>query len=122
MLYLQLKSDKMIKNIILLVVLVLASSYFLPWWSTAIVAFLWGLILNPDLKQGALILFFTLFAIWIGVALYLNFNNNALLSQKMAEILKVGSSWVLIFITGIIGGLVGLLPGMAGIFLRKLIS
>jgi len=40
----------------------------------------------------------------------------------MAEILKVGSSWVLILITGIIGGLVGLLPGLAGIFLRKLIS
>lgn len=121
MLYLQLKSDKMIKNILLLVVLVLTSSYFLPWWSTAIVAFLWGLIINPELKQGALILFFTLFAIWIGVALYLNFTNNALLSQKMAEILKVGSPWVLVLITGIIGGLVGLLPGIAGIYLRKLI-
>lgn len=120
MLYLQLNSNKMVKNIILLVAFVLITSYFLPWWSTAIVAFLWGLIINPNSKQGALILFFTLFFIWVGVALYLNLNNNELMSQRMAEILKVGSPWVLILITGMIGGLVGLLPGMAGIFLRKL--
>jgi hypothetical protein len=120
MLYLQLNSNKMVKNIILLVAFVLITSYFFPWWSTAIVAFLWGLIINPNSKQGALILFFTLFFIWVGVALYLNLNNNELMSQRMAEILKVGSPWVLILITGMIGGLVGLLPGMAGIFLRKL--
>jgi hypothetical protein len=116
--YLQLNLKSMIKQLFFLLSTVILSSLFLPWWTTSVIAFLWGFIFKPGIKQGALLLFLSLFALWAGVALFLNLNNHALLSQRMADVLKLGSPSVLILVTGLMGGLIALLPGLAGIYLR----
>jgi hypothetical protein len=102
----------------LLAVLVLVGALilniFLPWWSIAIP----GLILGYQFKlkpiPSFLWGFHGVFFLWAGQALYFHIANSGILSSRIAEMLGVGSPWIVIFVTGVLGGLVSGLATMTG--------
>lgn len=92
---------------------------FLPWWSIALpgligayqfkvkpgMAFVWG--------------FLAVFVAWGGHAIYLHLQNDGILSQRIADMLSVGSPWVVILATALVGGLVSGLAALTGSLLNS---
>lgn len=87
---------------------------FLPWWSIMVSAFLTSVFIS--LKNSAIFFVpFTAIAIlWMVHAFYLSSGNNFILAKKIAVLLPLqGNPYLLMIVTGIIGGLAA---GFAGVF------
>lgn len=102
----------------LLVISLLAFVFelFLPWWSIAFAAVIGGYFLNSNVNFLAGFLGIAL--LWIAYSLIISSNATAPLADRVAAILFVNKT-LLIIITGIIGGLVGGFAAMAGGALKK---
>ncbi len=108
----------------LLALLILITAFLinliLPWWSIAIP----GLVFGYQFKKISWVSFgwgfLAVFVLWGGQALYIHFANERILSTRIAEMLGVGSSYLVILITGVLGGLVSGLATLTGsLFNRK---
>lgn len=92
----------------------------LPWWSFVFTSFLVAMAVHQKVGKAFLSGFLGLFLLWSILALLKDFANEHLLSIKVAKILPLGGSyWILIFITGLIGGLVSGLAAISGSTARK---
>jgi hypothetical protein len=88
---------------------------FLPWWSIAIVAFIVALLMKQFIGRSFLAGFLGIFLLWTIVALWIDLKNESILSHKIAQIFPLGgSSFLLILVTAVIGGLVGGFAAMSG--------
>jgi hypothetical protein len=64
--------------------------------------------------------FLGIFLLWAGLAWWIDMKNEGILSKKIAELLPLGgSSLLLILVTAFIGALVGGFGAMTGSFLRS---
>lgn len=111
---------KFIIVVLLTALLGYAAPLYFTWWSFAVCSFVIALFIH----QKPLVAFFTaflgLFLLWGIMAVIIDNANNHLLSQKIAEVLPLkGSSVLLILITALIGGLVSGFAGLAASFARK---
>lgn len=90
-----------------------------PWWSVAIVAFAVALFIKQRYGLGFLSGFLGVFLCWGILAFWIDVKNNHILSQKMAQVLPLGgSSVVLILVTALVGAVVGGFAAMSGSSLR----
>ena len=97
----------------------IAGLYF-PWWSIAIIAFLVALLVHQRAGMSFASGFSALLLLWSGLASWINTENENILSARIGELLGIGNNpFLLILITGVIGGLVGGLGAMSGSFLRS---
>ena len=95
---------------------------YLPWWGIAIAAFLVSAAVPQKPAFSFLSGFLGVFLLWEVLAWWIDNKNNGILSQKIASVLPLGgSSVLLIVITSIIGGLVGGFAALAGTYMRRLI-
>ena len=93
---------------------------FFPWWSLAIVAFLVALLIHQQSGKAFLSGFLGVFLLWAGLAWWIDIKNDGYLSKKIAELLPLGgSSVMLIFVTALVGALVAGFGAMTGSFLRS---
>ena len=105
--------------ILLTAVLAFIAGLFLPWWSVAIVAFLVAILIPQNLVSAFVTGLLGIFILWALVAFWIDIKNNSILSQKISELMKIGgSSVLLIFITALVGGLVGGFAAMTGSSLK----
>lgn len=99
---------KFFVTIVLIVLLSFLSGLYLPWWGFALAACLVGALIQQRPWLAFLAGFLGLFLLWGGLAFFIDSANNSLLSAKIAQILPLsGSSILLILVTGFVGGLVG---------------
>lgn len=102
----------------ILLILLIITGYLinivLPWWGIAITGLILGFQMKP--KPGAAFGygFLALFLLWGGQALYIHFANDGILSTRIAEMLGVGSPYLVVLITGVLGGLVSGLAVLSG--------
>lgn len=88
---------------------------FLPWWSIAIVAFAVALLVQQNPGRGFLSGFLGIFLLWGILALWIDVQNDGVLSRQIAKLLPLGgSSILLILVTGLVGALVGGFAAMTG--------
>lgn len=107
-------------SIVLVALLGFAAPLYLPWWSFAITSFLVLFFLRQSPGKSFVAGFTGLFALWAGNAAWIDIANNHLLSQKVATILPLGSSYILlILITALIGGLVSGFASLTAAYLGK---
>ncbi len=107
----------------LLTLLILITAFLLnlilPWWSIALP----GLIFGYQFKKSGWTSFgwgfLALFILWGGQALYIHFANEGILSTRIAAMLGVGSPYLVILITGVLGGLVSGLATLTGSLFKK---
>ncbi len=111
---------KLILAVLLITLLSFAGGLYLPWWSIAIASFI-SLLLIPMKSWKAFLAGFTgVFIFWAFLAWWIDLKNEHLLSGKIAEILPLGgSSFAIILVTAVIGGLVGGFAALTAGFLRK---
>ncbi|RNC83862.1 MAG: hypothetical protein ED557_08815 [Balneola sp.] len=91
---------------LLIIILAFILNLFLPWWSIAIPGILFGYIFKKKALASFGWGFLALFILWSGQALFIHFMNDGILSTRIANMLGVGSPYLVILITGVLGGLV----------------
>jgi len=111
---------KFIVAIVLTALLAFISGLFLPWWGIAITSLLVAVLVHQKAGKAFLSGLLGVFILWAGLAWWIDMKNNGVLSKKIASVLPLGgSSLVLILVTGLIGGLVAGMAAMSGSFLRS---
>jgi len=104
---------------ILTALLAFISGLFLPWWGIAITSLLVAVLVHQKAGKAFLAGLAGVFILWAGLAWWIDMKNNGILSKKIAGILPLGgSSIVLILVTGLVGGLVAGFAAMSGSYLR----
>jgi hypothetical protein len=97
----------------------IAGLYF-PWWSLALVAFLVAILIHQFPWKAFLSGFLGLFILWGGLAFWIDLRNDHILSKRVAELMKLGSSsFAIIIVTAFIGALVAGLAALSGSYLRS---
>jgi hypothetical protein len=105
---------KNIVNFIATILIALILSQFLPWWSVMVASFITGLLIS--LKQSAVFFvpFLAIALLWMIHAYWLGSANDFILAKKIAILLPLGgNAYLLILVSGIIGGISA---GISGIF------
>ncbi len=103
-----------ILNFVATVVLAIVFSFFLPWWSVMLAAFITAAMFS--LKRAAVffIPFLAVFVFWAINSFLLANANDFTLAKKIAILLPLGGNpYMLMLVTGTVGGLAG---GIAGTF------
>ncbi|MFK7950111.1 MAG: hypothetical protein AB8G11_21145 [Saprospiraceae bacterium] len=94
---------------------------FFPWWSVVILAFIIGFLLKVEGWQAFLAGFVGMMGLWMGYATFMDYQNGAILSEKVAQLFQLSQSNYLIYITGFIGGLLGGMGALTGRYFRDVI-
>ncbi len=113
---------KYVLSIVVTALMAFVSGLYLPWWGIAIAAFLVSAAIPQKPTFSFLSGFLGVFLLWEVLAWWIDNKNNGILSQKVAALLGLGNSSVLlIVITSIVGALVAGFAALAGTYLRRLI-
>lgn len=107
---------------LLILILTLICSYFLPWWFAAAIAF--GVAFFMAKKPGITFLagFAAVFVAWAILALLKSLPNNNMLADRVAHLFQLPNWILLLLVTSVIGGLVGGLAALSGALLKKAIK
>ncbi len=110
---------KFLIALLLTALLSFVGGLWLPWWEIAGASFIVSVIIPQNSRKCFFAGFVGIFLEWGILSWWIDFKNNSILSQKIAQILPLGgSSYLLIFTTAIIGGIVGGLSALAASYLR----
>ncbi len=111
---------KFIISLILTALLSFAACLFLPWWSIAIAAFVVAALIPQNPGVSFVTGFLAVLLLWGGLSFWISNNNEHILAHKISLlILKMDSPYVLILVTGLIGGIIAGLAALSGSFLRR---
>ena len=106
--------NKKIINFVLTLVLAYILGLFLPWWSVMISALITAFLIPLKKSSVFFIPFLAIALLWIIQSWLLSSVNDYTLAKKIAILLPLGGNqFLLIIVTGIIGGLAA---GIAAIF------
>ena len=110
-------------SVLLTALLSFATCLFLPWWVIAVTGFVVAFAIPQKAGIAFLAGFVALFFLWAGLSFYMSATNNHLLAHKISLLfIKVDNPFLLIIITGVIGGLVAGFGSLTGRLSRKLFT
>ena len=110
---------KIFVSIILTAILAFIAGLYLPWWSIAVASFLSALLIPQYAGRAFLSGFLGVFILWALLAWWIDLKNEGILSKKIALVLPLGgSSILLILVTALVGALVAGFAAMSGSYLR----
>lgn len=110
-------------NFIVTLLVALILSQFLPWWSIMVAGFVTGLFFS--LKKAAVFVvpFLAIFLFWSVYAYVVAAENDFILSKKVSELFSLGGNpFVLMLVTGVVGGLAAGLAAILGKQLSTLVN
>jgi hypothetical protein len=112
-----------LKLFLLIIILGIIAQLFLPWWSVTPIAFVLAFWLGQR-GWGAFLAGFAGIGLgWLGMAAWLNTQNGGHFSHRVAELIPLGGNgWLLVLVTAILGGLVGGIAALAGVWLRLAVA
>ena len=107
--------SKNIKNFIMTIAFAAILSSMLPWWSVMIAAVLSGLFMPLKKTAVFFIPFLAIAIFWIIYCFVLSSTNAFILAKKISELLLLGGNpYLLILLSGILGGLAAGISGILG--------
>ena len=111
---------KFLVALLLTALLSFIAGLYLPWWGIVIAAFLSALLIYQNAGSAFLSGFLGLFLLWSGLSFWIDAKNESIFSAKIGALLGIGNNpFLLILITGLVGGLVAGFAAMTGSFLRS---
>src|ERR1700753_2573984 len=100
---------------LIILALSFAASYFLPWWSIALIAFIAAIILKTRPGKAFWSGFGGVFVAWTILALMKSIPNDNILAGRVVQLFPLPHNWIwVLLVTGIIGGLVGGMAALSG--------
>jgi hypothetical protein len=111
------------KLFLLILIVAAAAQLVLPWWIIMPVAFALAIGLGRA-GWGAFLAGFAGIGLgWLVLASWLNIQNDGHLSHRVAELIPLGGNgWLLVLVTAVLGGLVGGVAALAGVWLRQALA
>lgn len=106
---------------IIILVLTLIAGYITPWWAAAIIAFVAALYAGKKPAQAFWSGFGAVFIVWVVLALFKSIPNNHILASRVATLFHLPHWSLLLFVTALIGGLVGGMSALSGFLVRRLV-
>ncbi|WP_436517044.1 hypothetical protein [Ekhidna sp. To15] len=111
---------KLIVRLIIIGALTYFLSPFATWWFGMIVAFV-VCYASPSSGLNAFVAgFLGVGLVWMGHAWNIDVQNESAFSNTVAEIMQIGDPILLVFATGLIGGLAGGFASLSGTTFRQL--
>ena len=108
-------------SILLTALLSFVACLFLPWWVIAIVGFIVAIVVPLKPSLSFLSGFVALFLLWTLLSFFISRANGHILAHKVSMlILKADNPFLLMLVTGIIGGLVAGLGSLSGRLFKNL--
>lgn len=105
---------KNFSNFLVTLILAFVLAQFLPWWSVMLAAFMSAISISLKKIAVFFVPFMAIAIFWIVYAFWLSSSNDFVLANKIAVLLPLqGKPYLLILITGLIGGLSA---GIAALF------
>jgi len=108
-----------------LIILILSfiSSYLLPWWAGAVIAFLAAFFIGKPSGKAFFSGFGATFVLWVILALMKSIPNDNMLASRVIQLFPLPHQWILLLlITALIGGLVGGMAALSGVLTKKAFS
>jgi NADH:ubiquinone oxidoreductase subunit 2 (subunit N) len=90
------------------------------WWWVMAVPFLYGLVFGRSARRSFRTGALSAGLLWLGAAIYFHFTGSALIARRMAMMMKLGSSWLMVAVAGLLAGLAAGFAGLAGYSIRAL--
>lgn len=107
-------------RILLIATLTTVAQHALPWWSCLIVAFLVELILGKERATTFFSGFYGVAIPWMLLAAYIDHMSDSILSVQILKLFNAPPyGFVMIIITGFLGGLYGGLSSVVGGWTRQ---
>lgn len=104
----------------IIVAAIVLHQIFLPWWGLAIACLLAGYLTAPMGRSAFLAAFSAAFLTWSLYALYLDLQNDEILSSRMIQLFPLPDvPLLLVPITGLLGGVVGGFACKSGDLFRR---
>lgn len=94
----------------------------LPWWSIALIAAILSFALNIRISASFWLGFLAVALLWGGYAGILSAANEGILAARIGKLLGGLNGTVLIFVTGLLGGIFGGLGALTGSLGRGLLK
>src|SRR5438067_1198759 len=104
---------------IIILILSLIAGFITPWWAAAIIAFVAALYAGKKPGQSFWSGFIAVFVVWVVLILFKSIPNNHVLASRVAVLFHLPGWAVLIFATGLIGGLVGGMSALSGLMVKR---
>jgi hypothetical protein len=105
---------------ILILVLAAAAQLDAPWWCLTVVTFGVGLAIAPSGRAAFWAGFVGAALSWLLPAVWLAYQNQALLAHRLAQLLPLGGSVsALVIVASLVAGLAGGCAALAGTWLRQ---
>jgi len=82
-------------------------NFFLPWWSALLPAFFIGAWLPEHSFSAFITGFLAVGLAWGGQALFIHIANDGILSTRVADMMQVGSPYMILLFTFSIGAVIG---------------
>lgn len=94
---------------------------FLPWWSLAIAAFACSFFLGKRAAASFSAGLLGCGLVWLLMALYVHFTKGDIMTDRIAMLLNLPSSWILFASVFLISGIVGGLAALSGYYLKAIL-
>ena len=110
--------NRRLLNTIITVVLAYLLSLVFPWWSVMLAAFIASVLI--PLKKSSVFFspFLAIFLLWVILSYSMGKSNDFVLAQRISDLLSLGgNAYVLLLVTGLIGGLAA---GVAAVFGKQI--
>ncbi|MFQ5602829.1 MAG: hypothetical protein ACE5HS_06130 [bacterium] len=108
----------MIFAVLMILVAGFVAELVLPWWSIALVALVVGWWRSQSGWRAFWAGFVGIGLLWLATAGYFHFSSGGILTTRVGEMFHISIPVLLLFISAVIGGLVGGLAAMTGYQLR----
>jgi hypothetical protein len=92
----------------------------LPWWAIAIIAFIAALYAGKTNTQAFWSGFGAIVIVWVTLALFKSIPNDHVLATRVAHLFHLPNWILLLAATALIGGLVGGLSSLSGLYVKRL--
>ncbi len=95
---------------------------FLPWWSIAFLAAILSSALNIKVSASFWLGFLAAALLWGGYAAFLSTANEGIMAARIGKLLGGLNGTLLLFVTGLLGGIFGGLGALTGSLGRRLLK
>ncbi len=106
---------KFLTQLIVTIVVCYLLQLFLPWWTLTLGSLAIAFLADNKGFVSFVAGFLAIALLWIGMAYYLDFGTNAILSEKINRLLPINA----FVATMVVGGLVGGFAALTGALLRS---
>jgi len=91
----------------------------LPWWVIVVISFATCGLVGKTSKVSFWHPFFAIVVLWTAMALFKSLPNHNVLVSRVAVMFGLDIWWLILAITGLLGGLVAAISGFCGYHFRK---